>query len=134
MQNGNQKKEIAESDITEKIYKKDKDGEIKDLKSIRDEFKSVRKHEASCFFLKAVDMYILSNIPNFLGLNISIGFDKEKKEDVLIVVPVIRGSAENVYDQTYTVNGETTTTSTVVMLGKGPCPPYPAGCRNCSCT
>jgi len=106
MQNGNQKNDVYKSDITEKIYKKNKCGEIGELKSMRKEFESVRNHEASCFFLKAVDMYKLSNIPDFIGLNIAIGYDKEKKADVLIVVPVIRGRIKKETEQTNTAEDE----------------------------
>ncbi|HEY6974889.1 MAG TPA: hypothetical protein VH396_01295 [Chitinophagaceae bacterium] len=153
-------KQLDKSDITDKIYKRDEYGKVEELKSLRDAFVSVYNRmpdesnpkpdesnpkpdennpkQAPCFFLKAVDMYILSNIPNFIGLNIAIGFDKQKKDDVLIVLPVIRGSAINVTEQKYNVNGEDKKSSTVIILdsatSRGPCPPNPVGCCNCGCT
>jgi hypothetical protein len=84
-----------------------------------------------CFFLKSVDINILTNIPNFQGISIYIGEDNDGKE-ILILIPVIRGSNDqNVYSQTFTVNGNEKTTSTVVTLPAAPCPPYPPGCNYC---
>jgi hypothetical protein len=136
--------QFPKSDITDKIYKPDKNGEIEELISSRKKFKSLYKKVSNnkkqnappslCFFLKAVDINILANIPNFQGINIAIGLDKNNQEQ-LIMVPVIKGSdPQNVYNQTFTVNGETKTTSTVVELAPSPCPPYPHGCNNCLCT
>jgi hypothetical protein len=140
MSNGNQKNEVPKSDITEKIYKKNEDSDMKEIRSSRERFKSYynkvdnseKKDPPSlCFFLKAVDINILANIPNFQGINIAIGLN-ENNEEELIMVPVIRGSdPENVYSQTFTVNGDSKTTSTVVKLPPSPCPPYPTGTTRC---
>jgi len=109
MQNGNQKKEVNKSDITKKVYVKDNDGGIEDLWKIRHEFKTKYQceNDAPCFFLQAADMYVLSNLPNFIGLNIAIGYDNEKKDEVLIVVPVIRGRIQKEPEQIDTAEGET---------------------------
>jgi hypothetical protein len=84
-----------------------------------------------CFFFKALDMQILSNIPNFQGVRIFIG---GKDADTLIIVPITKVNPyEETYSQTYTTNGEEKTTSTAVTLesSKTPCPPYPDGMTRC---
>src|SRR5437868_8689637 len=83
-----------------------------------------------CFFLEPKDLSILLGVPKFEGISIYNGLD-DKGDEVLILVPAIRGSdLKNVYSLTYSTNDSatTTTSSTVVTLGKGPCPPYPPGC------
>jgi hypothetical protein len=145
IQNGTPKNEIPPSDITQEIYKQDDKGEIKELKVIRENFKSYYKKQnenqsenqnekekspSLCFFFQALDVNILMNLPNVQGINISIGLEKGK--EVLILVPVIKASpAQNVYSQTFIVNGTETTTSTVVKLPPSPCPPYPHGSTSC---
>ena len=159
MSNGNQKnerEEFPESNIMELDLKKEDLDTFK--KRIKDQIRKFRefppkdqpssKNEESapleknyspkekkpaCFFLKAVDIYLLSNIPNFQGMSISIGLDDDEHE-VLFLFPVTkRSDPEAVVTQDSTLNGETKTTSTVVMLnsGKTPCPPYPYGMDHC---
>lgn len=159
MQDGNQKnerEEFPESNIMELDLKKEDLDTFK--KRIKDQIRKFRefppKDEPSskneeaapleknyspkgkkpaCFFLKAVDIYLLSNIPNFQGMSISIGLDDDEHE-VLFLFPVTkRSEPEAVVTQGSTLNGETKTTSTVVMLnsGKTPCPPYPYGMDRC---
>jgi len=84
-----------------------------------------------CFFFKALDMQILSNIPNFQGVRIFIACKNGGK---LIIVPITKVNPyEETYSQTYTTNGEEKTTSTVVTLASGltPCPPPPDGSSKC---
>ena len=95
-----------------------------------------KKTPALCFFLEPKDLYLLLGVPNFQGISIYNGLD-EKGDEVLILVPAIRGSdLKNVYSLTYSTNESVTTKteSTVVTLAPGPCPPIPPNCRNCSCT
>jgi hypothetical protein len=95
-----------------------------------------KKKPALCFFLEPKDLAILLGVPNFQGISIYNGVD-DKGDEVLILVPAIRGSdLKNVYSLTYSANDSatTTTTSTVVELKPGPCPPNPPNCRNCTCT
>ncbi len=160
MQNGNRKNEREEfpkSDIIpftkeelpaiekriENSIRKFKEFPPKDEPSYKSEESSVTSEESSsnkgkkarypCFFLKAVDMYILSNIPNFQGITISVGKDEDGSE-VLFLFPVTkRSDPEAVLTQDSTLNGETKTTSTVVMLSSRgtPCPPYPYPLNYC---
>ena len=84
-----------------------------------------------CFFFKALDMQILSNIPNFQGVRIFIA---GKDADKLIIVPITKVNPyEETYSQTYTTNGEEKTTSTVVKVESAlsPCPPPPDGSSKC---
>jgi hypothetical protein len=159
MQNGNQKNEREEfpkSDIIpftkEELpaVKKRIENSMRKFKefppdepSYKDEESSVTSEESSgdkgkkapypCFFLKAVDLYILSNIPNFQGITITMGKNEDESE-VLFLFPVTkRSDPEAVFTQDSTLNGETKTTSTVVRLdsGKTPCPPPPPPRTRC---
>src|SRR6266496_5818879 len=97
-----------------------------------------KKHPTSvvaCFSLKPTDLSILLGIPNFQGISIYLGLD-DKEGEVLILVPVIKGSIQNLYSLTYSANESATTTteSTIVTLKSGQCPPPPPGCTTCLCT
>src|SRR6266542_2625492 len=87
-----------------------------------------KKHPTSvvaCFSLKPTDLSILLGIPNFQGISIYLGLD-DKEGEVLILVPVIKGSDDqNVYSISYATNDSITTTteSTIVTLKSGQCPP-----------
>ena len=84
-----------------------------------------------CFFFKALDMQILSNIPNFQGVRIFIA---GKDADKLIIVPITKVNPfEETYSQTYTTNGKEKTTSTVVKVESAltPCPPPPDSSSKC---
>jgi hypothetical protein len=82
-----------------------------------------------CFFFKALDMNILSNLPNFQGIRIYIA---GKDADELILVPIIKVNPPiEEYTQSFTADGTTYTTSTVVKLPPSPCPPLPNGMTKC---
>ncbi len=99
------------------------------------DFKKDPTSVVACFSLKPTDLSILLGIPDFQGINIYLGLD-DKEGEVLILVPAIKGSIQNLYSLTYSANESATTTteSTIVTLKSGQCPPPPPGCTTCLCT
>jgi len=158
MQDGNLKKEKAKvpfpaTDITdEKITKEELAKLMDDYKAFTKKLdKNVSNEDSSttstinedtnnkkddtlrgCFFLRPADINILTNITNFRGISVYLGYKDEK--EVVILLPVTkRSTEEDVVTQDSTLNGETKTTSTVVILNsdKKPCPPIPPNMSSC---
>ena len=141
MQNGNQKTKV-ENQVAALIRNyKPLDGKHADPQDVAEAMKAfknlneIRENAvAGCFFLKADELDLLVNIPKFQGISIYIGkIPKDnKEEEVLILLPVTKGSLEPVYTLAYSHDGgPTQEISTVVALPPGPCPPNPAGCNYC---
>jgi len=124
-------KTSSASNVQQDEYSEKSPDDVEEKSKESSENKYSPKIPYPCFFFKALDMQILSNIPNFQGVRIFIA---GKDADSLIIVPITKVNPyEETYSQTYTTNGEEKTTSTVVKVESAltPCPPPPDSSSKC---